>query len=126
MISANLMPDGIRGAQRQGASLQQKSTRLIPQRQALSQACTGSCYNIGPSRSSLLPTLEYAQLGYTLAEKLLAAHAGQPAKAGDVVVAGVDFAMIHDARAANALKQLEKLDARSLPYASRTALVLDH
>ena len=65
-------------------------------------------------------------MGYTLAEKLLGAHAGQSAKAGDVVVASVDFAMIHDARAANALKQLEKLGAQSLPFASRTAFVLDH
>src|SRR3954470_16089733 len=34
--------------------------------------------------------------------------------------------MIHDARAANALKQLEKLGAKDLPNASRTAFVLDH
>ena len=65
-------------------------------------------------------------MGYTLAEKILGAHAGRPAKAGEVVVASVDFAMIHDARAGNALKQLEKLGAKELPYASRTAFVLDH
>ena len=65
-------------------------------------------------------------MSYTLAEKILGAHAGRPAKAGEVVVASVDFAMIHDARAANALKQLEKLGAKALPYASRTAFVLDH
>ena len=65
-------------------------------------------------------------LGYTLAEKILGAHADSPAKAGEVVVARVDFAMIHDARAANALKQLEKLGAKELPYAHRTAFVLDH
>ena len=65
-------------------------------------------------------------MGYTLAEKILGAHAGAPARAGDVVVARVDFAMIHDARAANALKQLEKLGAKELPFANRTALVLDH
>jgi len=65
-------------------------------------------------------------LGYTLAEKILGAHADSPAKAGEVVVARVDFAMIHDARAANALKQLEKLGAKELPYAHLTALVLDH
>ena len=65
-------------------------------------------------------------MGYTLAEKILGAHAGSPAKAGEVVVARVDFAMIHDARAANALTQLGKLGAKELPYAHRTALVLDH
>jgi 3-isopropylmalate/(R)-2-methylmalate dehydratase large subunit len=63
----------------------------------------------------------------TLAEKILAAHAGaKSAKAGDIVVATVDFAMIHDARASNALKMVEKLGAKSLPFAARTALVLDH
>ena len=65
-------------------------------------------------------------MGYTLAEKILGLHAGRAASAGEVVVAKVDFAMIHDARAVNALKQLEKLGAKSLPYASRTAFVLDH
>jgi 3-isopropylmalate/(R)-2-methylmalate dehydratase large subunit len=65
-------------------------------------------------------------LGYTLAEKILGAHAGAATRVGDVVVARVDFAMIHDARAANALRQLQKLGAKELPYANRTALVLDH
>ncbi len=66
-------------------------------------------------------------MGSTLAEKILAAHAGQTtAKAGDIVVASVDFAMIHDARASNALKMIEKTGAKSLPHAARTALVLDH
>ncbi|MGZ5225664.1 MAG: aconitase/3-isopropylmalate dehydratase large subunit family protein [Burkholderiales bacterium] len=65
-------------------------------------------------------------MSYTLAEKILGAHADCTVKAGDVVVARVDFAMVHDARAANALKQLEKLGAKSLPNAARTAFVLDH
>jgi 3-isopropylmalate/(R)-2-methylmalate dehydratase large subunit len=67
-----------------------------------------------------------ALLAHTLAEKILGAHAGHTVEAGDVVVARVDFAMVHDARAANALKQLEKMGAANLPYASRTAFVLDH
>jgi len=65
-------------------------------------------------------------VGYTLAEKILGSRAAGPANAGEVVVARVDFAMIHDARAANALKQLEKLGATNLPYVSRIAFVLDH
>jgi 3-isopropylmalate/(R)-2-methylmalate dehydratase large subunit len=63
---------------------------------------------------------------HTLAEKLLGSHADRTVSAGEVVVARVDFAMIHDARAANALKQIEKLGARQLPNVGRTALVLDH
>ena len=65
-------------------------------------------------------------MGYTLAEKILGAHGERTVRAGDVVVARVDFAMIHDARAANALKQIDKLGAPSLPNATRTAFVLDH
>src|SRR6188472_4154495 len=65
-------------------------------------------------------------LGYTLAEKILVAHADRSVRAGEVVVARVDFAMIHDARAGNALKNVERLGAKTLPFASRTALVLDH
>jgi 3-isopropylmalate/(R)-2-methylmalate dehydratase large subunit len=70
-------------------------------------------------------------MGYTIAEKILAAHAGgTPVRAGDVVVANVDFAMLHDARASNALKMIQKLSAGgkkiALPFAAKTALVLDH
>jgi 3-isopropylmalate/(R)-2-methylmalate dehydratase large subunit len=66
-------------------------------------------------------------MGSTLVEKILGAHAGgRTVKAGDVVVASVDFAMLHDARASNALKMIAKLGAKELPFASKTAFVLDH
>ncbi len=66
-------------------------------------------------------------MGSTLAEKILGAHAGgRTVKAGDVVVAGVDFAMLHDARASNALKMIAKLGATKLPFAKKSAFVLDH
>jgi 3-isopropylmalate/(R)-2-methylmalate dehydratase large subunit len=63
---------------------------------------------------------------YTIAEKILGLHADRTVTAGEVVVAEVDFAMVHDGRAANALRQLELLNARDLPRASRTAFVIDH
>ncbi|MDP2240090.1 MAG: aconitase/3-isopropylmalate dehydratase large subunit family protein [Burkholderiales bacterium] len=66
-------------------------------------------------------------MGSTIAEKILGAHAGgTAARAGEVVVASVDFAMVHDARAANALEVIGKFGARSLPFAAKTAFVLDH
>jgi 3-isopropylmalate/(R)-2-methylmalate dehydratase large subunit len=70
-------------------------------------------------------------MGSTIAEKILAAHAGKPSvSAGEVVVASVDFAMMHDARAGNGLRMVEKLrggkEDVALPFAPRTALVLDH
>jgi 3-isopropylmalate/(R)-2-methylmalate dehydratase large subunit len=66
-------------------------------------------------------------MGSTIAEKILGAHAGgKTARAGDIVVAGVDFAMVHDARAGNALQMIAKTGVGRLPFASRTAFVLDH
>ena len=66
-------------------------------------------------------------MGHTIAEKILGAHAGgKPARAGEVVVAAVDFAMLHDARASNALKRIADFGTDKLPFASRTAFVLDH
>jgi 3-isopropylmalate/(R)-2-methylmalate dehydratase large subunit len=66
-------------------------------------------------------------MGYTLAEKILGAHSvGAPVDAGEVVVARVDFAMVHDARASNALKAIASLGLDELPNAARTAFVLDH
>ncbi len=66
-------------------------------------------------------------MGCTIAEKILAAHAGgKPLRAGEVVVASVDFAMIHDARASNALKMIARLGVKGLPFAAKTAFVLDH
>ena len=66
-------------------------------------------------------------MGYTIAEKIFAAHAGgKLVRAGDIVVASVDFAMVHDGRALNALKMIAGLGVKNLPFAARTAFVLDH
>jgi len=66
-------------------------------------------------------------VGSTIAEKILGAHSGGgTVTAGQVVVARVDFAMVHDARAANALKVIGRVGAKSLPFVTKTALVLDH
>ena len=68
-------------------------------------------------------------MGSTIAEKILSAHAGgAPVHAGDVVVASVDFAMVHDGRAANAIRMAGRLGAHNadLPFAARTAFVMDH
>lgn len=66
----------------------------------------------------------------TIAEKILARHAGLDAvHAGDIVIARVDFAMVHDARAPNAIRMVDKMGqggTTRLPFASKTAWVLDH
>lgn len=63
----------------------------------------------------------------TIAEKILARHAGlDRVRAGDIVIARVDFAMVHDARAPNTIRMVDKMGAQRLPFASKTAWVLDH
>lgn len=63
----------------------------------------------------------------TIAEKILARRAGlAQARAGDIVIAKVDFAMVHDARAPNTLRMVDKMGAQRLPFARKTAWVLDH
>ena len=63
----------------------------------------------------------------TIAQKILARHAGvDHVSVGDIVVARVDFAMVHDARAANTIRIVDKMGAPRLPFASKTAWVLDH
>ena len=63
----------------------------------------------------------------TIAEKILASHSGAAhVQAGDIVVAKVDFAMVHDARAPNAIRMVDKMGATRLPFANKTAWVLDH
>lgn len=63
----------------------------------------------------------------TMAEKILASHGGlAKVRAGDIVIAKVDFAMVHDARAPNAIRMVGKMGAKSLPFAAKTAWVLDH
>lgn len=63
----------------------------------------------------------------TIAEKILARHAGvDEVHVGDIVIADVDFAMVHDARAPNAIRMIDKMGGAALPFAPRTAWVLDH
>ena len=66
----------------------------------------------------------------TIAEKILARHADvSHVRAGDIVIAHVDFAMVHDARAPNTIRMVDKMTAgrpTALPFADKTAWVLDH
>ncbi len=66
-------------------------------------------------------------MGLTIAEKILARHAGRESvHAGEVVVADVDFAMVTDTRAANTIKMIGRMGSHALKFAGNTALVLDH
>ena len=66
-------------------------------------------------------------MGSTISEKILARHANRTSvRAGEVVVATIDFAMVTDTRAANTIKMIGKLGDRALKFAKNTAMVLDH
>ena len=66
-------------------------------------------------------------MGFTIVEKILAKHAGLDAvRAGEVVVASVDFAMVTDTRAVNTIKMIDKFGEQPLQFAKNTALILDH
>jgi 3-isopropylmalate/(R)-2-methylmalate dehydratase large subunit len=66
-------------------------------------------------------------MGQTISEKILAKHANKNSvRAGEVVVCDVDFAMVTDTRASNAIKLVNRFDRKSLSFAKNTAMVLDH
>jgi 3-isopropylmalate/(R)-2-methylmalate dehydratase large subunit len=64
--------------------------------------------------------------GKTMAEKILSAHAGTDARAGDIVVADVDFVMGQDGTSPLAIKALERMGVEKVFDPAKVALVIDH
>jgi 3-isopropylmalate/(R)-2-methylmalate dehydratase large subunit len=64
--------------------------------------------------------------GKTIAEKVLSAHAGTNARAGDIVVADVDFVMGQDGTSPLAIRALERMGVEKVFDPERVALVIDH
>lgn len=65
-------------------------------------------------------------MGKTAAEKILSAHSGRDARAGDIVVADVDYVMCHDANRPIVPEVFAELGAEKPAYPERAALVIDH
>ena len=66
-------------------------------------------------------------MGLTIVEKILARHSGKESvKAGEVVVAEIDYAMVTDTRAVNTIKMIDKFGDKPLQFADKTSLILDH
>jgi 3-isopropylmalate dehydratase large subunit len=65
-------------------------------------------------------------LGKTAAEKIVSAHAGKDARAGDFVIADVDLAMIHDTTGPIAIKAFEEYGKERVWDPSKMVVVLDH
>lgn len=64
--------------------------------------------------------------GKTIAEKILSAHSGTDARAGDIVVADVDFVMGQDGTTPLAIRALERMGTQGVFDPSKVAVVMDH
>ena len=64
--------------------------------------------------------------GKTIAEKIFSAHSGTDARAGDIVIAGVDFVMGQDGTSPLAIKALERMGVHDLFDPEKVAVVIDH
>jgi 3-isopropylmalate/(R)-2-methylmalate dehydratase large subunit len=66
-------------------------------------------------------------MGMTITEKILAAHAGQPAvEPGEFVTVKVDLAMGNDLSTAGAIGVLRKMGARRVFDPQKVVIVFDH
>lgn len=64
--------------------------------------------------------------GKTIIEKILSQKSGQDARAGDIVIAGVDFIMGQDGTSPLTIRALEDMGVNELEVPEKTALVIDH
>ncbi len=64
--------------------------------------------------------------GKTIAEKIFSAHSGSDARAGDIVVADVDFVMGQDGTSPLAIKALERMGVTRVFDPTKVAVVMDH
>ncbi len=65
-------------------------------------------------------------MGKTIAEKILSAHCNEDVRAGDLVIADVDFAMAQDGTAPLAIKAFREMGGQRVFDPSRVAMVMDH
>lgn len=63
--------------------------------------------------------------GKTIAEKILSAHSGQDARAGQIVIADVDYVMVNDVTGPIAFREYDKL-GRDTMFKDRMVLIPDH
>jgi 3-isopropylmalate/(R)-2-methylmalate dehydratase large subunit len=65
-------------------------------------------------------------LGKTIAEKILSQKSGKDAKAGDIVIADLDFVMGQDGTSPLAIKAFAEMRATKVFDPARVAMVIDH
>ncbi|MFZ5925710.1 MAG: 3-isopropylmalate dehydratase large subunit [Bacillota bacterium] len=65
-------------------------------------------------------------MGKTIAEKILSNHCGQEVRAGDLVLADVDFVMSQDGTSPLAIKAFNEMGGGKVFDPSKVAMVIDH
>lgn len=65
-------------------------------------------------------------MGQTIIEKILSAHSGQEAHAGDIVVARVDYVMGQDGTAPLAIRAFDEMGGTAVFDRGKAAFVIDH
>lgn len=65
-------------------------------------------------------------MAQTIAEKILSAHSGKVARAGEIVVAKVDFAMAQDGTAPLAIRAFRDMQGKKVFDKEKTAFIIDH
>jgi 3-isopropylmalate/(R)-2-methylmalate dehydratase large subunit len=65
-------------------------------------------------------------MGKTISEKIFSLASGRDAYAGDIVIANIDSAMLHDGTALLAIEAFREMGGRGLWDPSRVVLVIDH
>lgn len=64
--------------------------------------------------------------GKTIAEKILSAHSGADAHAGDIVVADIDFVMGQDGTSPLAIRALQNMGVHAVFDPAKVAVIIDH
>ncbi|MCK4522592.1 3-isopropylmalate dehydratase large subunit [Candidatus Aerophobetes bacterium] len=65
-------------------------------------------------------------MGKTIAEKILSCHAGEDARAGNIVVCDLDFAFAQDGTAPLAIKAFDKMGQKTVFDTKKIAFFIDH
>lgn len=71
-------------------------------------------------------TWRNAKMGMTIAEKIFSNHLGRKVRAGELVVAEVDFMMGQDGTSPLAIRAFEEMGGKRVYDPSRVVLVIDH
>lgn len=65
-------------------------------------------------------------MGKTIAEKILSNHSGRDVKAGDIVIADLDFMIGQDGTSGVAIDSFRKMQAKKVADPSKIAIIIDH